>query len=302
MKKIYGSVELGGTKIICAYGSGPDNIIERCRIPTTKPVECMQQIIKFFSECEQKHPPMQAVGIATFGPVDIDINSASYGSILKTPKQGWSNFNVLQPLQKQFNVPGVVSTDVNGALLAEVYWGAAKGYSDAVYVTVGTGIGAGIMVNNQLVSGFLHPEIGHMRIPAGGNKGICPFHGNCLEGLVSGPAIAARAGGNAEQLPENDPLWHDVSVNLADMCINLITTLACRKIILGGGVMSKPGLLDKIKRNFNERMADYLPLDDRAQGLDNILVLPKLADCGILGGFILAEQALQGAVSNRKAI
>ena len=251
----------------------------------------MQQIIKFFSDCEQKYQPMQSIGIATFGPVDIDEKSDFYGSILKTPKPGWSNFNLIQPLADRFSVPVAVTTDVNGALLGEVSWGAGQGFQDIVYVTVGTGIGAGIMVNGQLVSGFLHPEVGHMRIPAHGVKGICPFHGDCLEGLISGPAIAARAGNNAEDLRDDDPLWNEVAGNLADMCINLVTILACKRIILGGGVMSKAGLLDKIKLQFGKKMADYLPLDERAGGLDSMLVLPKLKDCGILGGFILAEQA-----------
>lgn len=292
MTELLGSIELGGTKIVCGYGNGPDNIIARHRIPTTEPVECMNEVLSFFSSCEQQYGALKSIGVATFGPVDIMPSSVSYGSILKTPKPHWSNFNILSALKEHYAVPMAVSTDVNGALLSEVRWGAGRGYDNVVYITVGTGIGAGIMVNGQLVSGFLHPEIGHMRIPAGGVEGICPFHGNCLEGLVCGPAIAARAGCSAEALPANDPLWDDIAQNLADMCINLITILATQRIILGGGVMYKEGLLEKIKHQFSVRMADYLPINERAVSLDNVLVRPEIPnDCGVLGGFILAEQA-----------
>lgn len=293
MTDLLGSIELGGTKIVCGYGNGPDNIIARHRIPTTEPVACLNEVVRFFQSCEQQYGAMKSIGVATFGPVDITPSSASYGSILKTPKPHWSNFNILSALKAHYSLPIAISTDVNGALLSEVQWGAGRGHDNVVYITVGTGIGAGIIVNKQLVSGFLHPEIGHMRIPAGDVEGICPFHGNCLEGLVSGPAIAARAGCSAEELSEQDPLWDEIAQNLADMCLNLVTILATQKIILGGGVMYKPGLLNKVKLQFALRMADYLPINERAGGLDELLVRPEIPnDCGILGGFILADQAL----------
>lgn len=291
MSNKLGSIELGGTKIVCAYGSGHDDILEQCRIPTTDGESSLEQVIEFFKTCEDKHGAMSAIGVATFGPVDINPGSETYGSILKTPKPNWTNFNIKAALQAQFDVPVNVTTDVNGSLLGEMAFGAGKGFDNVVYITIGTGVGAGIIVNNELVSGFLHPEMGHMRIPTGGVKGICPFHENCLEGMVSGPAIAARAGMKTEDLPENDPLWDEVALNLADMCVNVVTMLATQRIILGGGVMAKPGLVDKIKAQFEIRMAEYLPINERAGGIDSLIVRPgMLNDCGIAGGFILADK------------
>ena len=191
---------------------------------------------------------------------------------------------------KDFSIPVTVTTDVNGALLAEVEYGAARGKSNAVYVTIGTGVGGGIISNGQLVSGFQHPEIGHMRIPTNGVDGFCPFHGNCLEGLVCGPAIAKRVGKEAHLLSKNDPIWDEIALNLADMCVNLITILSTEIIILGGGVMSVEGLIVRVRDLIKQRLADYLPIDQRVGGLEKLLVLPGLGDkSGLMGAFLLTE-------------
>lgn len=284
------AIELGGTKIICAVGINHKNIKRTLRIKTTNPNENMCEILNFFQLCEKHYGKIHAFGVATFGPVDINTSSQHYGTILHTPKPGWSDFALRKKIQTCFKIPVTVTTDVNGSLLAETTLGAAVGVKDAIYVTIGTGIGAGIMVNGTLVSGFLHPEIGHMRIPTNGVTGICPFHGNCLEGLVSGPAIASRAGMQAEDLGSEDELWDEISLNIADMCVNLTTILAPEKIILGGGVMNNPGLLPRVRRITAERLANYLPIDSRVNGFENFIVAPKLGnDCGLIGAFLLAE-------------
>ena len=286
---MFGAVELGGTKIICGVGHDHTQVLETVRFDTTSPSENLAAMIEFWQDCESRHGTLRGLGVAAFGPVDIDPQSKTYGQLLDTPKPGWSQIPIREQLEQAFAARVAVTTDVNAALLAESRIGAARGVRDAVYVTIGTGVGAGIMVEGRLVAGFMHPETGHMRIPTAGVAGICPFHGNCVEGLVSGPAIAARAGQPAHKLAEDHPVWAEVAVNIADMCINLVSTLMTRRVILGGGVMSKAGLLDEVRRQFMQRMGDYLPIDGRAGGVEQLIVSPGLpGDSGLLGAFMLA--------------
>lgn len=288
---MYGAIELGGTKVICGVSEGPRDFVETARINTRDPQTTLAEIIDFFQRVESKYSKLKSLGLASFGPVDLNTASTSYGSLLKTPKKGWSNFPLLSKLQEQFAVPMGITTDVNAALLAEHKFGAAKGVDNAIYVTIGTGVGAGVLVNGQLANGFMHPEIGHMRIPHDGVAGICPFHGNCLEGLASGPAIAARAGRAAEELAQDHPVWDSIAANLADMCNNLLMTFATERIILGGGVMARDGLLNKVKHHTNQKLNGYLPIEHCTSGLDDLIVGASVDEGpGLVGALLLAQQ------------
>lgn len=289
---MYGAVELGGTKIICGIGRGNTEIIKRCEIETRDPQSSLQDVARFFRNEISKHGELMGIGLACFGPIDLNLDSPTFGTILSTPKAGWSNFSVMEFIKEEFSAPTAITTDVNAALLAEHRFGAAQDVRNAVYVTIGTGIGAGIMVNGNFVNGFLHPEIGHMRVPTHGVKGICPFHANCLEGLASGPAILARTGQPAPRLPEDHPVWDAIASNLGDMCNNLLMTLAPERIVLGGGVMSKTGLLEKIKEQLERKLNGYLPLEKSVEGLEGIVVRAELADVsGLVGALLIAQQA-----------
>jgi fructokinase len=289
---LFGAIEVGGTKIVCGVATDPTNFIATKRIPTRDPESNLLEIVEFFETCMAEYGELASIGIASFGPIDVDPQSDSYGTFLKTPKVGWSEFAFRKHLAGALSVPVAITTDVNGALLAEVAFGAAQGFSNAVYVTVGTGLGGGILVNGELVSGFMHPEIGHMRIPSNGVAGSCPFHGSCLEGLVCGPAIAQRAGRDAQLIDADDQLWDEVAVNLADMCINLLTILSTELIIIGGGVMGVDGLLGKIRSETEKRLAGYLPFDSRIGGIEKLIVRPSLGDqSGLTGALLLASDS-----------
>ena len=289
---MYGAIELGGTKVVCGISQEQSDFVETVRISTRDPQSTLAEIIEFFQQGESKFGKLKGLGLASFGPLNLNAASLSYGSLLKTPKQGWSNFPLLSVLQERFPIPIGITTDVNAALLAEHLLGAAKGVENAIYVTIGTGIGAGVLVNGKLANGFMHPEVGHMRIPHDGVVGVCPFHGNCLEGLASGPAIAARAGRPAEELTIDHPVWESVAVNLADMCNNLIMAFASERIILGGGVMARTGLLDKIKYHTLQRLNGYIPIEEYTRGLDNLIVEANVDQGpGLVGALILAKNA-----------
>ena len=221
MSAVYGAIEAGGTKFICLVGSGPDDIRARARIPTTTPDETLSAVLEFFQE---NGAGMQALGVAAFGPLDLNKDSSTYGYITTTPKPDWSNTDLLGPLQAALDIPIAFDTDVNGAALGEGRWGAAQGLDDFVYLTVGTGIGGGAMVNGKLLHGAQHPEMGHMLLPHDRQQdpfdGICPFHGDCLEGLANGPAIQVRWGQPANDLPADHPAWELEAHYLAMACTN----------------------------------------------------------------------------------
>lgn len=299
-----GAIELGGTKIICGISHATSSFRSASdfaateRIETTTPEESFAEIIRFFKTSELECGPLCSIGVACFGPLDINPASLRYGQILDTTKPGWSGYPVRKRLAEAFAVPVTITTDVNAALLAESELGAAQGVTNGIYITIGTGVGAGIMVNGELVSGFLHPEVGHMRVPT--NRvvnndvvGNCAFHRDCVEGLVSGPAIALRAGMPAEDLPRDSSLWEDIANTIADMCINLTMTLATQKIILGGGVMAQPDLLGKVQTRFKERLAGYLNIDQLAGGVERLICRPALQNnSGLIGALLLAQRAL----------
>ncbi len=193
---IYGGIEAGGTKFVCAIASGPQDVHAQVTFPTTTPQNTVKQAVEFFRQGEEKYGRLSAIGIASFGPVDPHTNSPTFGYITSTPKPGWSNFNLMGAIRKEFDVPMGFDTDVNGAALAEWRWGAAQGLQNFVYLTIGTGIGGGAIVNGYLLHGLIHPEMGHILIPhdfkADPFPGVCPFHGDCLEGLATGPALERR--------------------------------------------------------------------------------------------------------------
>ena len=281
MKSRFGGIEAGGTKFICGIGSGPENL-HRIEFPTTATRETISRAIAFFRE-----HPVAALGIACFGPVDLTKGSPTYGHITSTPKPAWRNFDIVGEMTRALDVPVAIDTDVNGAALGEVRWGAAQGLSDALYLTVGTGIGGGAMVGGQLLHGLGHPEMGHVRIPHDFTTdpflGCCPYHGDCLEGLASGFAIEKRWGARGQALPENHPGWELEAHYLALGLMNWVCTLSPKRIILGGGVMRCRELLPFVRRKLKEMLNGYVQAPE--------IVAPALGDnAGVLGAIALAQQ------------
>jgi len=299
---IVGAIEAGGTKFVCAVGSGPgEKLRERVQFPTgNDPDALMGKIVDWFENKQQQYGEFGAMGVASFGPVDLDKESPTYGYITSTPKPGWQNTDILGPLRKAF--PGKAigfDTDVNGAGFGEQRWGAAQGLEDFIYITVGTGIGGGGMARGRLLHGLVHPEMGHMGLPrvdGDAFEGNCPFHGRCWEGLCSGPAIERRAGKPAEDLSPDDPAWNVTIRYMAHALANLTCVLSPRKIIVGGSVR-KAGQLgediffEKMRSDFREIMADYIvspALTD--DGIQDFIVPPVLGDdAGICGAIAIAQ-------------
>lgn len=291
---LFGGIEAGGTKFVCAVGSSPHDLRTRAEFPTTPPEETIGRVIEFFAA--QMGEPLDAIGIASFGPIDVNRFSPRYGHITSTPKPGWQNVDLVGPLRRAFRLPVGFDTDVNGAGLGERLWGAAQGLDSFVYITVGTGIGGGGMVEGHLMHGLLHPEMGHMRLPhdrkADPFPGACPFHGDCLEGLASGPAIEARWGGKGQSLPPGHQAWALEAHYLALGVANLVCTLSPQRIILGGGVMHQPGLFPMIRRETVELLNGYIRVEKITGQIDEYVVPAQLGDnAGVLGGIALAVQA-----------
>lgn len=291
--QLYGAIELGGTKVNCAVGRGPDRICVQGVIPTTLPDETLTRVRDFFTDAMRAHGALQGLGVACFGPVDLDVSSPTHGHILQTPKAGWSRTDVLSAIAPLVARPVVFETDVNAAAWGEGRWGAGAGLSDFVYVTVGTGIGGGAVVGGRLLHGLGHAEMGHMltaRIPGDDYPGICSFHGDCLEGLACGPALAARWGQSPEDLPDDHPAWELEARYLAMLCLNLTAVLAPGRIILGGGVMARAALLDKIRGHFAALSNGYFAPADKAGGLEAYIVAAALGSlAGLIGAFSLVQ-------------
>lgn len=292
-------IEAGGTKFVVAVGTSVNDIRERTRIPTTKPKETLEAVVRFLNDCKRKHGPIQAYGIGSFGPVDLDKSSRTYGYITTTPKKGWQHCDLIGALYAHAKLPAGFDTDVNAAALGEHCWGAGVGIDPLVYITVGTGVGGGVIVNGGTLHGMLHPEIGHIHVPSPATPDVlvpachCPFHKSCLEGYVSGPAIAARWGMKAEKLPLDHPAIEEVSWCLAHGVANLILTLSPKRIILGGGVMKIPGLLERTRSQVLNVLNGYVAAPALTQHIDQYLVHPGLGDnSGLAGAMALGLKAL----------
>jgi fructokinase len=279
-------VETGGTKVLCAVGTGAHDVHARLRIPTGAPAETLARAVAFF---RAQATPVTAIGIASFGPVDLDPRSPTFGFITTTPKPGWAHTDVAGPFRAALGVPVGFDTDVNGAALGEHRWGAAQGVDPFVYVTVGTGIGGGGVVNGRVLHGLVHPEMGHVRLPhdraADPFPGTCPYHGDCLDGLASGRALRERWGAPAETLPPGHPAWALEVEYLALGLASIIGVLSPKRVVVGGGVMQQPTLLPRVRRRVGELLAGYVRAPE--------ILPPALgAEAGVLGALALAHDAL----------
>ena len=297
-KKLFGAIEAGGTKFVCAIGSGPDDLQEMVSFPTTRPQETMEKTIHYLQSVQKNHGALQAIGIASFGPLDPRPVSPTYGYITATPKPGWSNFDFAGAIQKEISLPIGFDTDVNGAALSEWRWGAGQGLDTIIYLTIGTGIGGGGLINGELMHGLIHPEMGHIPLPhdwaADPFPGFCPFHGDCLEGMAAGPALEKRWGLRAENLPAGHPAWELEAHYLALGLRNLICTLSPQRIILGGGVMQQPHLFPLIRQKVQQSLNGYVQSPWLHEQIDEYIVPPGLgARAGVLGAIALAMQAAQ---------
>ncbi len=297
---LWGGIEAGGTKTVCVIGTGPEDLRAEERFPTTTPAETIQRITRFFREQAGEEPP-EAVGIGSFGPLDLDPRSARFGYITSTPKPGWAYTDLAGSLRQGLGLPVGLDTDVNAAALGEHRWGAARGLDDFVYLTIGTGIGGGAMVNGRLVHGLGHPEIGHIRVPHDRDldpfDGCCPYHGDCLEGLASGPALEARWGQPGATLGEDHPAWPLEAEYLALGLVNLICILLPQRIIMGGGIMQQLQLFPLLRRRAQELLHGYLQAPRILEEIDEYIVPPALGDrAGVLGAIVLAQRAVHGAI------
>jgi fructokinase len=289
---VYGGIETGGSKWECAVGTGPDNLRAAATIPTTTPPETISRAIAFF----EREGPVAAVGIGSFGPVDQKLSSPTWGHITTTPKPGWAHTDVGQEIRRRLSVPVAFDTDVNAAALGEHRWGAAQGLDTFCYITVGTGIGGGGMARGKLLHGLVHPEFGHMRIPhdrtADPFPGVCPYHGDCWEGLASGRAIEARWGHPPEMLADEDAVWQLEARYLALGVVSVICVLSPERVVLGGGVMSQPALLPLVRREVTGLVNGYLDTAAVSDGIASYITSPGLGSrSGVLGAIALAETA-----------
>lgn len=289
---LYGCIEAGGTKFVLGVARGHDDVPATCRIPTTTPDETIGAALAFFDEQRSAHGDYAAFGIASFGPVDLDRRSPGWGHVVDTPKPGWSGTDLAGPFGRRFGCPVGFDTDVNGAVLAEHRWGAAVGADIALYLTVGTGIGGGALVEERPVHGARHPEMGHM-IPRRHPQdmafaGTCPFHGDCLEGLAAGPAIIARWGASLSDLPPGHVAHEVIAHYLAQAVVAQQAILSPRRIVMGGGVLGAPGLIERVRREAARLAGGYFGTAD----YDALIVPPGLGDrSGLLGALALAQQA-----------
>jgi fructokinase len=290
---LFGGIEGGGTKFVCAVGTGPDDIRAEARFPTTTPEETLGRAVAFFREQEATEK-LAAIGIAAFGPIDPDPASPGFGYITTTPKPHWPHTNFVGRIREDFDLPIGFDTDVNVAALGEHRWGAAQGLDTFIYWTIGTGLGGGGMVNGRLIHGLMHPEMGHMQVPHDRQRdpfpGNCPYHGDCLEGLAAGPALEGRWGQRGETLPADHEAWQLEAHYLALGLVNVITIVSPQRIILGGGVMEQPGIFPLIHQEVQRLLNGYIQMPAITEKIDEYIVPPKLGGrAGVLGAIALAQ-------------
>lgn len=294
---VLGGIEAGGTKFVCAVGSAEGGILAESRFPTTTPAETLGRALAFFGEQAGRHGRVAALGVAAFGPLDPDPASPTFGHITTTPKPGWGNADVVGPLRAALGVPVGFDTDVNGAALAEGRWGAAQGLHTFIYLTIGTGIGGGIVAQGRLLHGLVHPEVGHMRVPHDWSRdpfaGSCPYHGDCLEGLAAGPALERRWGQPGATLAAEHAAWGLEAAYLAEALHSLICIVSPQRIILGGGVMAQAQLFPAVRAETLRLLNGYVNHPAILAGMDSFIVPPGLGNqAGAFGALALAEQAL----------
>ncbi|PLS39451.1 fructokinase [Carnobacterium maltaromaticum] len=284
---MYGAIEAGGTKFVCAISDENFEIKERISIPTTTPEETLSHVFKFFDQFK-----LDSIGIGSFGPIDVNKKSATYGYVTTTPKVAWTNFDFLGAVKKRYEIPVGWTTDVNAAALGELKKGAAIGLDSCVYLTVGTGIGGGAVVNGKLLAGYGHPEMGHMLVrlhPDESYGGFCPYHGNCLEGIAAGPAIEGRYGVKGHELADKIEVWQMEAYYLAQALMNYTLILSPERIVLGGGVMKQNQLYTLVREEFKKLMAGYVAVPP----LEEYIVAPGLGDnAGVTGCLLLAADEL----------
>jgi fructokinase len=293
-EKLYGGIEAGGTKFVCVVASGPGQVVDEIRFMTTTPEQTLGKTIQFFQPFVDS-ARVSAIGVGAFGPLDLNPKSPTYGFITTTPKPGWSNADVLGTLQRALKINVAFDMDVNTAALGEYLWGASKGYDPSLYLTIGTGIGGGYIVNGRPLVGLVNLEMGHLRIPHNREldpfPGSCPFHGDCFEGLANGPAIEKRLGVAGAIVPENDPFWDIEADYIASALMNYILTLSPKKIILGGGVMQREFLFPKVHQRVRELLNGYVASKSLMENIDDYILPPGLGNqAGSLGAIALAMQ------------
>ncbi len=295
MSGLFGAIEAGGTKFVCAVAHEPGRPLMEERFPTLEPAPTIAKAIDFFTRAEALHGRIEAICVASFGPVAIDPAHTEYGKILSTPKPGWSGVDLRGPLMRSFRARVIMETDVGAALAGEVRRGAARGHRNALYLTVGTGIGGAAMIGGAIARGRLHSEMGHIEVnpEEGGRRlsGICPFHGSCLEGLASGPAIKARWGKPAEDLSEGHPAWDEVAALLGRGLASLAYCFSPSIIVLGGGVLQSPGLIERIEAAMREAISGYIEAPALSYaGLGQ--------NAGIIGALELASEVRYSFIDN----
>ncbi len=294
---LFGGIEGGGTKFVCAVGTGPNDIRAEVRFPTTTPEETISQAVKFFKQQEENFGKLASIGFASFGPLDPHPDSPTYGYILPTPKPGWTNANVVGMVRSAFDIPIAFDTDVNGAALGEWKWGKGQGLNTFIYLTIGTGIGGGVFVEGKLLHGLLHPELGHIPLPHDRKKdpfdGVCPFHGDCFEGLATGVSIEKRWGQRSATLPPEHPAW-DLEVEYISHALTAYSyTLSPQRIILGGGVGQLPHMLPRIQQRTQQLINGYIKSPAILENIETYIVNPGLGNLsGVLGAIALGRQAL----------
>jgi fructokinase len=295
---MYGGVEAGGTKFVCVIGTGPEEIVATTRVEVTRPRETIGAATDFFRRAIDTGTPLDAIGIGSFGPVELRRGHPRYGSITTTPKAGWSDTPLVDPFTVEFGVPVGFDTDVNAAALAEGRWGAGRGLTSFVYLTLGTGIGGGAVVDGRIVHGLGHAEMGHLAVPRHPSDtfdGVCPFHGDCLEGMASGPAIAARFGRRGEHLQgaERTAAAQLVGFYVGAGIRSMIYVLAPERIVIGGGLSALPGVIGAARAELDRQLGRYPGLPEHQ---DTHFVSAALlgGQAGPMGSLILAEQALVG--------
>ncbi len=292
--KLYGGIEAGGTKFNCVVASGPENAITQARIETTTANETLSRVVRFFQPFTATGK-ISVIGLACFGPIDLNHHSPTYGFITSTPKPGWRNTDILGIVQRELDVRIAFDTDVNAAGLGEFTWGASRGFDSSLYLTIGTGVGGGFIQDGKPLHGLHHPEMGHIRIPhdrlTDPFAGVCPFHGDCFEGLACGPAVEKRFHVRPETIPDSSPYWEIEARYIASALMNYICVLSPKRIILGGGIMQRHFLFPLIRQRLQAELNAYIQIATLLENIEDYIVKPGLGNqSGVWGAIALARE------------